>query len=193
MNTGTVLIRSISRQVPRIDDVLKTNRVWKRRGDVVEVQASEASHYLAHPMEWERITPEQYEAQKVSDAMAKELVSEVSSKWNALALDDLKHMRAELDTEIKRRESIPGKPVDREIQAFADSEPVKLSQDDPATQAAAADRMKKIALVISEMDRNDPAHWSKTPRELPRVSKVSELFGAKVSQEEIVEALKLVA
>lgn len=185
------LIRSISRQVPRYDDVLRTNRVWEKWGDAIEIPDAEAAHYLRHPKEWEIITPEAYARWQDHKAKQAEIKSEMSGKWADLGLAELKQMRVDLDAEILRREQMQAlsAPVNDEAKRFTDSNPVamKTSTD---TAGAISDRISKISKVISEMDSNDPEQWSrKTGR--PYVPVVSELVGFKVSDEEIAAALQL--
>lgn len=186
-----MLIRSISRQIPRFDDVLRTNRVWQEWGDALEVAESEAPHYLRHPKEWESITPEAYERWKAHKAKQAEIKTEVAGKWADLGLPELKQMRVDLDVEILRREQAQAMtaPVNAEAKYFTDSNPVTLKAS-TETAGAISDRIKAIQLAIGEMDRGDPEQWSKKTGR-PYVAAVGDIVGFKVSDDEIAAALQV--
>ena len=189
------LIQYIGKQQNRVDDVLKTKRVWRRPGDVIEVEDSEAPHYTQHAGEWRAITTEQHEAHLAERAVIEETVASTTSAWAQLSLDDLYGMRDQLAAEIKLREDAKSQAQGlNEVEAkAASSQPVDHPKDDPAAAGAAAERMKAIIEAINNLDRNDPADWAKGANEGPRVARVTEITGFKVSKAEITEALELMA
>lgn len=188
------LCQYIGKQLNRVDDTqLKTRRIWKEPGDALEISDIEAPHYLQHPGEWRAISHAEYAKHCAEREQIKETTGEIERKWGDLLLTDLYSMRAQLETEIKRRESASSKtqtinPVQAEV---ASAEPVKFDPKDPATIEAAANRMSTIIKAIGTLDKNDPEDWAKTPFSGPRVPRVSEITGFKVSRDEITEAMSL--
>lgn len=184
----SVLIQYIGRQKNRPDDVLKTQRKWKENGSVVEVDDTEAKHYLQHPMEWRSISKEDYASYEQRMEQAREASVHVTSKLAEYSLEQLMLMRGEFDAEVRRRQSKLGAPVDQAVAVSASSEPVVM-REEAATHQAAADRIAQIRTAISEMDQRDPEQFAKHPRPMWRVAAVSERVGFKVTQNEILEAM----
>lgn len=184
-------IQSVSRQQPRFDDVLKTGRRWDKRFDVIEVQDAEAPHYTQHTTEWKMLSKEQYDAFLVSREKAKEIVEETQSRWSDLTIDELVQMRVQLDGEISTRQLAPAPEAEEGDVQAASSLPVQFNPDDQNVAAAHAERTRKIIAAIEELDSNDPEDWARTPKNLPRVKRVEEIAGFKVSQADIEAAMLL--
>lgn len=185
---NTVLVEYLGRQKNRVDDVLKTRRIWPARGSALPIPANEAAHYLAHPKEWGEITPELYAARESAREAATGSVAAVKGVWKDLSIPDLIALRDEVDAEIKARESAP--PA--KAKTPTTDAPGSTTDTDPESRALAVDRMNKIMSAIKGMDPADPEHYAQKPTHAPRVAVVSERVGAKVSAAEIAEAVALI-
>lgn len=173
------------------DTALKTRRVWEEYGSTVTVPESEAPHYTQHPSVWKAVSEAEMERIRKQQEEVKQALMEVDVKFAHLSSIQLKSILAQLSEEIGRRETEErnAPKVDEEAQKAASEIQFDTSNVDSA--AAAADRMGKIMQAIGQMDKNDPHDWSRTPRELPRVGRVTEITGFKVSAEEVVQAVEL--
>lgn len=176
------------------DTALKTKRVWPEYGSVVEVTQEEAPHYTQHPKVWRAVSAEEMEKMQKQAAEMQTALQEVEVKFAHLSSVQLEKILVQIQAEIAKRKTVEASaPIINEAAAqVASSEPVTLNPADPASAPALAERMGKIMHVIrNQMDKNDPADWSRTPRELPRVGRVTELCGFKVTIEEIGQAVEL--
>lgn len=186
----TVLIEYIGRREPRKDNVLNTRRVWEHHGSVVEVPANEAPHYTKYSDVWRKITAEELEQRKQARAAADENISGIKGVWQDLSIADLEKLKADIVEEIARRRSEVKAVEDNETPAH-DDPGVSIDSPDDMSATAAAERLKKIADVVVEMDPNDPEQYTKPPNSLPMVDYVSEQVGFKVTRREITEAMAL--
>jgi hypothetical protein len=185
-----VLIQSISRQVPRVDDVLRTARVWQKKYDVLPVDESEAKHYLQHPMEWRKLTPDQYEQWLAQEAKSQKIKQEAATQWTDLTTEQLRTMRDEMSVEITRREAEAAlrAPIDLDQRDYATSAAPELKEA-PATVGAMSRDIADIVRIVGEMDVKDPEQFKVWDGQLePRVPIVSERVGRKVSVEQVREA-----
>ncbi len=176
------------------DTALHTKRVWEEYGSVVEVPETEAPHYTQHPSVWKAVSESEMVKLREQAKQVQVALQEVEVKFAHLSSVQLKKIRAQIDEEISKREQAErdAPKVDEVSTAAANAEPVALNPNDPASAAAIAQRMGLVMSVIKDkLDKNDPADWSRSPRELPRVGRVTELCGFKVSIEEIVQAVEL--
>jgi len=186
---NTVLVEYVGRQKNRVDDVLKTRRVWAARGSALEIPAAEAGFYLMHPKEWQEITPEAYGKREAARNTAAGNVEAVKGVWKDLSIPDLHALRDEISAEIKARESAP---VPKPPKAPTTDAPGSTADKDPASRDLAVARMNKIMAVVKDMDPNDPEQYAQQPKHAPRVGVVSDRVGEKVSAAEIAEALALI-
>lgn len=175
------------------DTALHTKRVWGEYGAVVEVPDYEAPHYTQHPAVWRAVSETEMVKLREQAQQVAEVLQEVDVKFAGLSSVQLKTIRAQLDAEIVKREQAEAAAprVDEVAAKAAGAEPLTLDPSHPETAAAAAARMGKIMQAIGSMDKNDPTDWARTPKELPRVGRVTEICGFKVSQDEIVQAVEL--
>lgn len=182
------LIQYIGRAVPRPDDVLHTDRVWHKVNDIVEVPAEQAAHYTQHDMEWREISPSEAEQRQQAKEQVARLVDRIKVEWEPMTVEDLQSLKATIDERIAEVKagrtvtSVKSKPALEPIDAAK-----ALESDDASTREIGLRRIESIARVLGEMDPKDKDQWSIRG---PRVNAVSELFGEKVSAEEIAEAIK---
>lgn len=184
-------ICSRSRQINRPDDILRTSRIWKKAGSVVLVDDNEAPHYLKHPDEFFEMTKGDYDAHLVRQEQSEKVVQEIGQQWAHLTLDELRKVHSQIGGEIHRRELTPKPVVTPEAVIAASSAPVVPSTTNPDTIAAAAERQAKILKAIGELDDKNPEDYAMAPRHMPRVGRVSEVAGFKVTQAEVLSALEL--
>lgn len=175
------------------DTALHTKRVWSKNGSIVEVPEIEAPHYTQHPSVWKAVSEADMAKLRKQTEEVENALRDVEAKWGHLSSVQLQAIRAELDLEIQRRQQseLQAPRVDETQAKAANAEPIVLDPNDPATAAAAAERTGRIMQAISQLDRNNPEDWSRTPRELPRVGRVTEICGFPVSQKEVIEAVEL--
>lgn len=183
------LIQYIGRAVPRVDDVLRTDRVWTKTNDILEVPADQAAHYTNHPLEWREITPSEAEQREQAKQLVAGLVNRIKIEWAPMTVEDLQELKADIDLRIA---DINAGRVEL---SEAKLEPPKaingaeaLQSEDAATRALGEQRIIEIARVLGTMDPKDKDQWTVKG---PRVPVVSEKYGQKVASDEIAEALKL--
>lgn len=187
------LIEYVGRQRNRGDDVLKTGRVWKAAGDVVEVPEDQKHFYLKHPDEWRETSEEAVEKREAARLKAAKNLGEIRGEWEKLTVEDLEQIRDDLNAEIQRRkvESAKAPVVTAETKAKAASAPALHTGKDEPSKQAAANRLLQVKAAIGSLDHNDPEHYTGEPDKRPRVDAVSEAVGFKVSAEEIKAAQAL--
>lgn len=189
--SGNVLLEYIGRQLRRVDDVLHTKRIWDAAGSVLEVPENEALHYLQHPTEWRVVSREQVNNRLAARQAVEVSMSQVKSQWESLTIADLEQLRGDIDARI----AILRAEADALAKAVATAPPADFVVDTSTGNAGSNDiairRTKEIIAAIGELDPNDPDHYAKHPKKMPRVDAVSERVGFKVTGKEVSDAMDL--
>lgn len=192
--SNMALIEYVGKQRNRPDDVLRTARMWKGAGDVVEVPEDQKHFYLAHPLEWRETTAAAVKKREDARLTAEKNLKDIKLSWGELTVADLDGIRDDINTEIlarkKRAAAVPAAPP-KDITDKAANAPPLHAGSDGASKQAAANRLIQIREAIKELDTNDPEHYTAEPNKRPRVNAVTEAVGFKVTLEEIEQALEL--
>lgn len=187
------LIEYIGKQKNRQDDVLKTARVWKAAGDVIEVPDDQKHYYLLHPMEWRETTASEVDKREKARNSAAKNLKEIKDEWGKLTVADLEGIRDDITAEIIARKAAATKTQAPSAAAKASvaSAPQLHTGSDDVSKQASANRLLQIREAVKSLDPNDPEHYTGEPNKRPRVDAVSEAVGFKVSKDEIEQAQTL--
>lgn len=183
------MIQYVGRAVPRVDDVLKTDRVWDKVNAIVEVPEDQAGYYLQHPLEWREITPDEAFQRMQAKAEVDQLVLKIKREWSPMTIEDLEELKTDIDVRIEEirqgRIEIASKPAAPVAQIDGAE---ALASDDEATRALGTQKIEAVARVLGTMDPKDKDQWTFRG---PKLAVVTELAGQKVTTAEIKLALEL--
>lgn len=100
----TRLIEYIGKQANRVDDVLRTRRIWPAAGSVLEIPAAEAPRYTEYPTEWRETTREELEQRKDLKQAARDTAAKLLALADKLPATDLREVADALRAEALKRE-----------------------------------------------------------------------------------------
>lgn len=191
-----MLIENVGKHFPRADHILGTSRVWATTGAVLEVPDAEAAHYLAYPDVWKQTTPEEQEAKRRAREEAGENVAKAMAACTVLSSAEMRQLVSQIEITIKRREEAEeharrsavsrGEAGARERAKRAEVGITPVAPKVTEDPEAKARRAHAIALAVSELDKNDDAHFNGF---MPIPEKVAELTGFTVTEHECVIAV----
>lgn len=179
------LIEYIGKQTNRVDDVLKTSRVWTKAGDVVDVPDVDKHHYLIHAGEWCEITPEEHQAKNAARLDIEARLSSMARIWGALSVPEIKALVARMEEEVRKREKV-------ETSAVATQ--AKMANTKAKTEAAMAAAAGKTQPLVGLS--NDVKLKMKMALDNVRSADRDDLletadeFGVRVSQDEREESIR---
>lgn len=134
------LIEYVGKQTNRVDDVLKSPRVWAKAGDVVEVPDSDKNHYLLHPGEWQEITPEEHQAKNSARLDLEARLNSMARIWEVLTIPEIKTLIDRMKAEVALREKRGDEGVAAKMQDIHAKEKTKA-----AMKAVAGETPKPVA------------------------------------------------
>lgn len=162
----TKLIEYVGKQVNRIDDVLRTARIWPKPGSYLEIPAAEAFHYLAHPMEWRETTREELALRADAGAEAEANLTRVLKLADKLPAQALRAAAARLvEAAVEKERAAAAKAGEEAKRIAAEAKAAEgraeVTGEHPDTSGApgseySEQRRAAIVKAAAEIDLRDP-------------------------------------